>query len=174
LQRATKATRRLLGCYRRGDAEDPEVYVAAITATLACFPPHVIEQVTCPLKGLPSRLKFLPSVAEVRGACQDVIDDEEREIEWQRRRAEERRQEEERMRHEAARERERIAMCHFWLRAAEIGDPKADKELRKYDTDTVAAARNITMVEAISVLPEAQSSLSKPADEYGPLRDKAA
>jgi hypothetical protein len=171
LQLATKATRTLLGCYRRGDPEDPETYIAAVTATLAMFPPHVIKHVTSPLTGLPSRLKFLPAVAEVRGACEDMIRAEEREIEWQRQWEARQLQEEERMKQEAARERERIAMCHLWLRAAEIGDAKAEKVLRGYDTETAAAARNLTMAEAISVLPDAQPGLSKPVDQYGPLRD---
>ena len=60
----------MFGCYRKQDANDPEIYVAAIGATLNEFPPAVIDFVTDPRTGLPSRLKWLPTVAEVREACE--------------------------------------------------------------------------------------------------------
>lgn len=43
----------------------------AIAATLADYPREVVEHVTDPRTGLPAKLKFLPSVAEVREACED-------------------------------------------------------------------------------------------------------
>lgn len=61
----------MFGCYRKGDANDPEIYTAAIAATLADFPPEVQDFVTDPRTGLPSRLKWLPTVAEVREACEN-------------------------------------------------------------------------------------------------------
>lgn len=60
----------MFGCYRKGDANDPAVYTAAIAATLAEFPAEVIEWVTDPRTGIPARSKWLPSVAEVREACE--------------------------------------------------------------------------------------------------------
>lgn len=65
-----KRTAILFGCYRRGDANDPEIYTAAIAATLADFSAEVVEYVTDPRSGLPAKLKWLPAVAEVREACQ--------------------------------------------------------------------------------------------------------
>ena len=59
----------LFGCYRRGDANDPETYSAAIIAVLTRFPQHVVEYVTDPRTGLPSAAQWLPSVAEVKQAC---------------------------------------------------------------------------------------------------------
>jgi hypothetical protein len=61
----------LFGCYRRGEANDPETYTMAIAATLADYPREVVEHVTDPRTGLPAKLKFLPAVAEVREACED-------------------------------------------------------------------------------------------------------
>lgn len=43
----------------------------AIAATLADYPHEVVEHITDPRTGLPAKLKFLPSVAEVREACED-------------------------------------------------------------------------------------------------------
>ncbi|QPF81654.1 hypothetical protein IC762_17665 [Bradyrhizobium genosp. L] len=63
----------MFGCYRKGDANDPETYTAAITAVLARYPEDVIQAVTHPATGLVSRLKFLPAVAEVREACEDLM-----------------------------------------------------------------------------------------------------
>ncbi len=71
---AAHRARLLLGCYRTGDANDPETYVAAVAATLAHFPDEVITQVTHPVTGMPSRMKWLPSVSEVRMACEDVME----------------------------------------------------------------------------------------------------
>ena len=60
----------MLGCYRTGDANDPETYVAAITATLARYPEQVITAVTHPSTGIIVEVKWLPSVMEVREACE--------------------------------------------------------------------------------------------------------
>jgi hypothetical protein len=59
----------LFGCYRKGDANDPEIYTAAIAATLADFSAEVVQYVTDPRTGIASKLKWLPAVAEVREEC---------------------------------------------------------------------------------------------------------
>lgn len=71
---AAERAKLLLGCYRTGDANDPATYVAAIAATLAHYPEDIITRVTHPVTGLPSRNKWLPSVNEVREACDDAIE----------------------------------------------------------------------------------------------------
>jgi hypothetical protein len=68
-QIAAQRTALLFGCYRRGDANDPETYSAAVTAILTRFPQHVVEYVTDPRTGIPSDAQWLPSVAEVKQAC---------------------------------------------------------------------------------------------------------
>jgi hypothetical protein len=64
----------LLGCYRTGDANDPETYVAAITAILARYPEEVMTQVTHPATGLPSKKGWLPTVKEVCDACDEAVE----------------------------------------------------------------------------------------------------
>jgi hypothetical protein len=63
----------ILGCYRVGDANDPEIYVTAVIAVLSRYPIEVIRKVTDPAIGLPSESKWLPSVAEVREACDKAL-----------------------------------------------------------------------------------------------------
>lgn len=70
---AAERSRLLFGCYRKGDANDPDTYVAAVTAVLAKYPRDVIRSVTHPASGLPTKLKFLPSVAEVHDACEELM-----------------------------------------------------------------------------------------------------
>lgn len=65
-----KAAMMLFGCYRKGDANDPEIYTAAIAATLADFAPEVVQYATDPRTGIASKVKFLPTVAEVREFCE--------------------------------------------------------------------------------------------------------
>lgn len=60
----------MFGCYRRGEANNPEVYTASVAAVLAEYPPDVINYVTDPRTGLPSKCDFLPTVKEIRTACE--------------------------------------------------------------------------------------------------------
>ena len=69
---AAQRAKLLLGCYRTGEANDPETYVAAITAILARFPEQVITTVTHPATGLPSKKGWLPTVKEVFDACEEA------------------------------------------------------------------------------------------------------
>lgn len=71
---AASRAKLLLGCYRTGDANDPETYVAAITAVLARYPEEVITGVTHPVTGLPSKKGWLPTVKEVTDACNEIME----------------------------------------------------------------------------------------------------
>lgn len=61
----------MFGCYRKGDANDPDTYVAAVAAVLAGYDLEVIRKVTDPRFGLPRRLSWMPTVKEVADACDD-------------------------------------------------------------------------------------------------------
>jgi hypothetical protein len=69
---AGERARILFGSLRTGEANDPDVYVAAIAATLAEYPEDVIMAVTRP-SGLPRKGNFLPSVREVYLACEELM-----------------------------------------------------------------------------------------------------
>lgn len=71
---ATERAKILFGCYRRGDANDPDTYVAAVAMVLSKYAVEVIKAVTDPYSGLPSKKKEsgysgMPDVADVREAC---------------------------------------------------------------------------------------------------------
>jgi hypothetical protein len=59
----------LFGCYRASEANDPKIFVAAAAAILEQYPPNIGHAVCSPIGGLPAALKWLPSIAEIREAC---------------------------------------------------------------------------------------------------------
>lgn len=69
---AAQRARLMFGCFRKGEANDPDTYVAAITATLARFPEEIITAVTHPTSGLPIQEEWLPSVRRVYLACTEA------------------------------------------------------------------------------------------------------
>lgn len=60
----------MFGCYRKGDANDADTYVAAVSAVLAGYSLDVIRLVTDPRSGLPRRHSFMPTVKEVADECE--------------------------------------------------------------------------------------------------------
>ncbi len=59
----------MFGCYRKAEASDPEIYAAATASVLSEYPREVVDYITDPRTGLPSKSQWLPSVFEVRKAC---------------------------------------------------------------------------------------------------------
>jgi hypothetical protein len=60
----------ILGCYKKSDCADPEVFAAATVAVLSRFPADVAKAVADPYGGLASRLKWFPAIQEIREACE--------------------------------------------------------------------------------------------------------
>lgn len=85
---AAQRARVLLGCYRKGEAEDPETYAAGVGAILSRYPTGVAYRVTDPRTGVPGKIKFLPTIAEVKEACEAEMAPLRREEDRERRRAE--------------------------------------------------------------------------------------
>jgi hypothetical protein len=61
----------MLGCFRKVEASDPKAFVAAVATVLAHYPEEVVRAVTDPASGLPSRLSWAPTIAEVKAACEE-------------------------------------------------------------------------------------------------------
>jgi hypothetical protein len=64
----------LLGSYRRGDANDPDTYVAACAAVLACYSAEIIKRVTDPRTGISTAEKFRafpPNSGELKAYCDE-------------------------------------------------------------------------------------------------------
>jgi hypothetical protein len=71
----------LFGCYRRGDANDPETYVAAITAVLTAYDTDLIREVTDPRTGIQTTEKYMsymPHVGELKVYCEALAVRKER------------------------------------------------------------------------------------------------
>lgn len=69
---AAERAQMMFGCYRKGDANDPETYTAAVAAILSEYSPDVVQRVTDPRTGIPRRMKFMPNPAEVSEICDEV------------------------------------------------------------------------------------------------------
>jgi hypothetical protein len=65
---AAEAVKMLLGMYPARPPHDPETYARALTAVFMASDPDFVRRVVDPINGLPSRCKFLPTVAEVNEA----------------------------------------------------------------------------------------------------------
>jgi hypothetical protein len=66
---ATMRARILIGCYRKSEANDPEIWLTAVVSVLTRYTTDVAIAVTEPATGLPAKSKWLPSVAEIVEAC---------------------------------------------------------------------------------------------------------
>lgn len=60
----------MYACYRREDAASAETMLDAAAVVLAQYPDEVMERVTHPVTGIPGRLKWPPSIYELREACE--------------------------------------------------------------------------------------------------------
>lgn len=72
----------LFGCYRTGEASDPVIYTRAVEAILSAYPIEIIHQVVDPVRGLASKVRWLPSPAEVKAACDELYGPILRAREW--------------------------------------------------------------------------------------------
>ena len=63
----------LFGCYRRGEANDPDAYVLAIAAVLSRYEPDLVREVTDPNTGIQTTEKymtFMPNAGELKVYCE--------------------------------------------------------------------------------------------------------
>ncbi len=63
----------MFACWRKTDADTPEVFLDAAVAILSDYPDEIIIKVTDPRTGLPSKLKWPAQPSEVREACEDLM-----------------------------------------------------------------------------------------------------
>lgn len=60
----------ILSCYRHQPIPDADAFQMAMAAVLSAYPADLARLVANPVTGIASRLKFLPSIAEVRDALE--------------------------------------------------------------------------------------------------------
>jgi hypothetical protein len=70
LDYALMRTELMFGCFRKGEANDPEIYAAGVAKTLAMYPRDCIDYVTDAVTGWPAKSDFFPSVREIRAECE--------------------------------------------------------------------------------------------------------
>ena len=66
----------ILGSYRADQANDPEIYVTAISHLLSRYPKDIGARLTDPKDGVAGKYKWLPSVSEVREEAEALIEAE--------------------------------------------------------------------------------------------------
>jgi hypothetical protein len=71
IERAKVMADRLMGFFPTIAATDPEIFITGLVQLLAAYPFRVVEAVLSPLNGIPSKHKFLPSIAEVKAELDD-------------------------------------------------------------------------------------------------------
>src|ERR1700730_13554767 len=70
---AAERAKVLFGSYRRGDANDPDAYVASIAAVLSMYDTDLIREVTDPRTGIMTSEKymsFMPNAGELKVYCE--------------------------------------------------------------------------------------------------------
>lgn len=78
---AAERAKVLFGSYRRGDANDPDRYVAAIATVLAGYETDLIREVTDPVTGIAATEKFMtfmPNAGELKVYCDAIASRRER------------------------------------------------------------------------------------------------
>lgn len=63
-----------MGCYRQSLFPDAEMAARAFVSVLVRYPESIVIAVTEPATGIPSKLKWPPSIAEVVEACDKVME----------------------------------------------------------------------------------------------------
>jgi hypothetical protein len=73
-QYAAERTQLLFSCFRRTEASDAKTFVTAVAAVLARYPEDIVRRVTHPVDGLPASHTFPPAIAEVKAACERLME----------------------------------------------------------------------------------------------------
>jgi hypothetical protein len=67
---ALQRAKTMLDFWRTGSANNTDTYLTAVAAILARYPEKVIYAVTSPTDGLPVKLTWMPSLKEIKDACE--------------------------------------------------------------------------------------------------------
>lgn len=70
VKQGEQAARMLMGFYPAREVNDPAAFARGMTAMMAAYPLDFVRRVVDPVNGLPSRLKWLPTLADVKAALE--------------------------------------------------------------------------------------------------------
>lgn len=62
----------VLGAYRNTEVSSPKVYIKTTAAVMTCFTQEIVQEAFDPRTGLQTHQKWLPTVSEIREACEKV------------------------------------------------------------------------------------------------------
>jgi len=72
-ERCDEVRQKLCGLFPQGAASDPKMFFSALVELFEGYPSHVVERAVDVRRGLICRHQFLPSLAEVRKFCEDIV-----------------------------------------------------------------------------------------------------
>jgi hypothetical protein len=72
LEALTVAAKRLFSQFRTDAAVDPKTYLVAVIAVFEHYSDAIVMAVTHPFSGIASRQNWLPTIHEIRKACDDL------------------------------------------------------------------------------------------------------
>jgi hypothetical protein len=78
----------LCGCYRASEVADPMIFNEAALRIMCNYPVDILKAVSDPAGGLPARLKWFPTLAELKEACEMLMEPRRQYEDKIRRRAE--------------------------------------------------------------------------------------
>jgi hypothetical protein len=64
----------LCGCYRQSEIADPMIFNEAALRIMCNYPVDILKAVTDPAAGLPAKLKWFPSLAELKKALEILME----------------------------------------------------------------------------------------------------
>jgi|RhiMetdeSRZDD1v2_1073273.scaffolds.fasta_scaffold212366_2 hypothetical protein len=64
----------LCGCYRQSEVADPMIFNEAALRIMCNYPVDILKAVTNPGAGLPAKLKWFPSLAELKEALETLME----------------------------------------------------------------------------------------------------
>jgi hypothetical protein len=70
---ALEQVREFLGSFRRGELIDPVIFGRNMAKIFTCYPRQIALVVCDPVKGMPSMQDWIPSLAQVKAACDAEI-----------------------------------------------------------------------------------------------------
>jgi hypothetical protein len=68
---AQHAAQNLIGLYPAREVHDMKTFLSGVTMLLAAYPVDFVRRVCSPVHGLPSKLKWLPTIAEIKAALDE-------------------------------------------------------------------------------------------------------
>src|ERR1051326_631835 len=65
-RKIAKLVERLFSFYPPLDVGDPKAFLAGVVALMQNYPLDIVEEICDPVRGIPSKYKFAPNLAEIR------------------------------------------------------------------------------------------------------------